>query len=168
MLHVKISAAFFAALCIAACDQMEQPSQAPSQLARYPEGSTLSPAELTERRIADLLEINRAVNAYHAAVGSFPRSDGFQSAATYGESWIPGLEPSYIKNLPRDPLNSINVNRPQYMYISNGSDYKLIAHGVGAACGQFVEQRGVRIDPARAQGDSCWAFGFFTEGMRDN
>lgn len=171
MLQTKNSVVLlFSTFCFTACDQMEQPERAPPPIASISEisSSKLSADELTARRIEDLREVNDAIMAYYADLGTFPRSDGFQSIVSHGASWIPGLAPKYIKLLPRDPLQSLNVNRPQYMYTSDGTDYKLIAHGVGATCGEFVERYGVRIDPARTQNGSCWAYGFFTSGMRDN
>ena len=55
-------------------------------------------------------------------------------------------------------------NGPQYYYVSDGSGYKLIVHGVSPD-GANVEVLGVKIDPARRNENGFWAYGFWTEGF---
>lgn len=85
---------------------------------------------------------------------------------TEGEHWIRGLAPEFIARLPREPRNSNYNFRPQYAYASNGVDYKLMIYSVSEECGPEIEREGVRIDPARQEGDRCWAYGFWTPGRR--
>lgn len=156
-------------LMLAACGPQEAPPapQAEAPVAAAPVVE-LSREELDARRIADLLAINNALHAYHAQNGAYPvsPSNGFTSVIEGGEAWIPGLVPTFIAALPRDPAMSTEADR-QYRYASDGVDYKLIAHGVSGECGPEVERDGVRMDVARTRDGACWAYGFWTEGRRD-
>ncbi|MBL8548144.1 MAG: hypothetical protein JNL81_16910 [Hyphomonadaceae bacterium] len=149
----KFTAALIMVASLAACGAPEEPA-APAA----PEISA------TEQRIQDLAAINAALTTYHQANGVYPGSSGFQGyasnwGASMGADWIPGLQAT---PLPRDPsLSETPVS--QYLYFSNGTDYKLIAH-LTEDCGPAVETNGVRIDPARADAANCWAYGFWTEG----
>jgi len=49
--------------------------------------------------------------------------------------------------------------RPQYFDVSDGTGYKLIAHGVSAD-GSSVEVLGIKIDPARRNENGYWVYGF--------
>lgn len=118
----------------------------------------------TEQRIADLTEVNALLERYYVANGSYPKSDnaqGYASAwgASLGADWIPELATA----LPRDPSLSEAGDGAQYLYISNGADYKLIAHAT-SDCSPNIETGGVRIDPRRTDGSTCWAYGFWTAG----
>ena len=83
------------------------------------------------RRINDLKAIVQALDAYYSETGAYPVSKGWDGLyASWGGSgvqWIPGLVPEYINKLPRDPRKNSNPAM-QYLYNSNGVDYKIIAH----------------------------------------
>jgi hypothetical protein len=121
--------------------------------------------EARAKRIDDLVAVKAALDAYAAAnAGAYPKTEGwngFNSAwgASLGADWIPGLVPTHIAALPRDPALSDRGDGPQYIYFSDGKDYKLLAHYTND-CGPEVETRGVRIDVVRG----CNAYGFWTEG----
>lgn len=116
--------------------------------------------------ITDIVALETALEKYFASHKEYPKSSGGFDAisAAFGESkedWIPGLAPSYIKALPRDPRHSKNP-REQYMYKSNGYDYKLIAHnplGMDEAAKAHPEL----VDPARPS----WAIGAWSEGAKN-
>jgi peptidoglycan/LPS O-acetylase OafA/YrhL len=123
-------------------------------------------SDLNARRIADIVAIKKALDAYRAANGAYPEGVGLRSIIHRGADWIPGLAPKYIPQLPRDPSLSTSGDDPQYMYQSDTKGFKLIAHGVGSDCDAAVEQDGIRMDPARIKPNgTCWAFGFWTEGF---
>lgn len=149
----KFAAALVIVASLAACGAPQEPAA--------PAASGIS---ATEQRIQDLAAIEAALTAYHDANGVYPGSTGFQGyasnwGASLGADWIPGLQAT---PLPRDP--SMSEEPPsQYLYFSNGTDYKLIAH-LTDDCGPAVEAQGVRIDPARKDATHCWAYGFWTEG----
>lgn len=149
----KFAAALILIATLAACGAPQEPAAPPP-----PEISA------TEQRIQDLTAINAALGAYHQANGVYPSSSGFQGyasnwGASMGADWIPGLQAT---PLPRDPAMS-ETAVSQYLYFSNRTDYKLIAH-LTEDCGPAVETQGVRIDPARTDATHCWAYGFWTEG----
>lgn len=114
-------------------------------------------------RVNDLNNLKKALNLYFESNKMFPKSsggfDGLYSAFGKSEKdWIPGLAPQYIKQLPRDPrLNKDPAN--QYLYNSNGSDYKLILHNPDD-CQSLSLIHPEMIDPVRG----CHAYGFWTNG----
>jgi hypothetical protein len=164
---------FAAAICglmLAACGQQEAP---PAEQAELRPTTETVPHELTReqldaRRIADLVAINAALQAYHQQNGAYPLSprQGFTNVVSGGADWIPGLVPTHLQALPREPRMSDDPNT-QYWYASSGADYKLIVVGVTGACGPEVERDGVRIDPMRNQNGRCYGYGFWTEGYRE-
>jgi len=154
-----------AAIClVAACGQGGEQAKAPEAPPAVIAPAPLTQEETNSRRIADLLALNGAIQAYHAAHGSYPVSPGHGFSTE-----IPGLAPQFIQQIPPEPSGNTDPNGPQYRYASNGTDYKLIVHGVSgeATCGAFVERDGVRIDPMRTRDGQCWAYGFWTEGYRE-
>jgi peptidoglycan/LPS O-acetylase OafA/YrhL len=127
-----------------------------------------APSEHAAQRIADLVAIRKALDAYHADHGTYPEGKGLRSIVERGPDWIPGLAPKYIAELPRDPTRSDSSEAPQYMYRSDTKGYKLIAHSVGDDCGSAIERDGIRTDPRRTREDgTCWAFGFWTAGFEE-
>jgi hypothetical protein len=123
---------------------------------------TQDPRLHNRKRVSDLVSINDALKAYHAKHGAYPKADGLRGHAERGASWIPGLSPDFIKVLPRDPAQSDDPAAPQYLYTSNGTDYKLLAHGVALAGGTNVEVLGVKIDESRKPTAEKASFGFWT------
>ena len=116
------------------------------------------------KSIAELKEVQKALEMYYIKNGSYPSSggnwDGYYSS--YGDSlganWIPALVPDYMPNLPREPLNITDGTR-QYIYYSNGTNYKLIWH-VPEDCAGVKNKYPNLMDPVR----NCWAYGFWSYG----
>ena len=116
--------------------------------------------------ISDLLNLKRALQQYYADNKQYPNT----SSAWYGiispfgvakEDWIPGLVPKYIPSLPHDP-RKFRQPMEQYMYQSNGKDYKLIAHfpiGIDDA----IKQHPDMVDARRPS----WAIGVWTEEAKN-
>lgn len=114
------------------------------------------------RRATDIKQIQTALEFYYNDRGSYPVATMWFGGpgncwGTVTNDWIPGLAPQYIPVLPLDP-------RPTgcgsvYLYGSNGTDYKLIAH-VPENC--VNPQMQSIVDPARA----CWAWAYYTQGAR--
>ncbi|MDP3737638.1 MAG: hypothetical protein Q8R02_09625 [Hyphomonadaceae bacterium] len=123
------------------------------------------PRFTNRKRVSDLVTINDAIKAYHAKNGAYPKADGLKGFPDRGKAWVPGLSPDFIAELPRDPALSNDREGPQYLYVSNGADYKLLAHGIALAGGTNVEVLGVRIDPSKQNTMEKAAFGFWTEAF---
>lgn len=123
------------------------------------------PRLTNRKRVSDLVGINDAIKAYYARHGRYPMAKGLEGVLERGKQWIPGLSPDFIADLPRDPAQSNDRNGPQYLYASNGTDYKIIAKGVSLVGGTNVEVLGVRFDPARQNTAENAAFGFWTHGF---
>lgn len=94
------------------------------------------------RRKADMKQIQLALELYYDSNGSYPVGGWFSSepgdnASNNGGNWIPGLAPTYIPSLPRDPRGGASSIQPTcsswksaYLYLSadGGKNYKLLAH----------------------------------------
>ena len=85
------------------------------------------------RRIADLRQIQAALEVYYDNNGQYPQpSQGWNTwsghCPNYGnnDNYISGLAPNYIPTLPRDPL--YDTGSQCYLYRSNGQDYMVMAH----------------------------------------
>jgi hypothetical protein len=147
-----------AAAVVASCGPSPE-----SEPAEPPAQSQLSE---TEQRIQGLLAVNTALQNYHATHGSYPIANGAQGYATnwgsaLGERWIPEL--TELTPFPRDPALSEAGDGPQFLYFSDGTNYKLIAHATGD-CAPEVETQGVQIDPNRRNEETCWGYGFWSAG----
>lgn len=102
------------------------------------------------KRKADLLQVSKALETYYSQNNAYPdtSSSWRGSCSGYGGladadpgSWIPGLTSGgFMARLPRDPRSGVaNGNSPDgycrtapnnscYLYISNGTDYVLMAY----------------------------------------
>ena len=122
---------------------------------------------LFNKRAADLKKLNTALQQYFANNGKYPStSDGkwasiFHTPETLDTAWLPGLVPDYIDETPVDPESEFDVNAAQYLYRSNGSGYKLIAHRTDD-CDLLDDSSAAKADPKRSNGGACWAWGYFT------
>src|SRR5690606_35516523 len=114
--------------------------------------------------VKDLLKLVYALDNYKQKNGIYPISsangakwDGVISS--YGESradWIRGLVPEYIDSLPQDP-RMVDDGARQYIYKSNGANYKLIVHKADN-CQLIKSSYPSLVDPVR----DCFSFGFWT------
>ena len=120
------------------------------------------PRVVNRKRIQDLVTLNDALKAFHARNGAFPKAEGLAGANERGAGWIPGLSPDFLPELPRDPLQGAGT---QYVYVSDGANYKLLAQGVSLVGGINVEVLGIKIDPTRNPTPQNAAFGFWTPGF---
>lgn len=115
--------------------------------------------------VRDLLEIAYALELYKRDHQSYPVSstgaagwDGIVNRAGESrEDWIEGLVPDYLKKLPRDP-RMLEDYEHQYLYMSNGANYKLIAYNP-SNCDLVERSYPWLIDPKRK---GCQAYGFWT------
>ena len=86
------------------------------------------------KRIADLRQISKAIELYNLDNGQYPQpSQGWAQwsgeCPNYGgaNEYILGIIPAYMGVLPLDPRWQ-NTNSRCYRYISNGTDYMLLAY----------------------------------------
>lgn len=117
------------------------------------------PSNLT-RRLDDFRRVASALAAYKAAHGQYPlqgKSDlviGLDPNA----SAFSALTPKLLAHLPRDPRNLADPNR-QYLYFSNGTDYKFIVHAP-ENMGRVLSDMPSLADPRRP----TFAYGIWTAG----
>ena len=123
------------------------------------------PRLANRKRVSDLVTINDALKAYRAKHGKYPVAEKLAGYLERGRDWIPGLSPEFVAELPRDPAMSDDRAGPQYLYASNGADYKLVAQGVSLVGGTNVEVLGVKFDPSKNNTMEKAAFGFWTEAF---
>lgn len=117
------------------------------------------------KRVGDLVTLNDALKSYHKKRGAYPVAAGLGGLPDRGAAWIPGLAPDFVPELPRDPALSMDKDGPQYVYVSNGTDYKLLARNVSLVGGTNVEVLGVKIDPTHSKTAENASFGFWTPGF---
>ena len=126
------------------------------------------------RRIADLKQIQIALELYYSDNNAYPISSGWRSeCAAWGNltsgDVIPGLVPTHISSFPSDPAMNKSGNLCCYIYNSNGVDYKLLAHNCPTI--SYQAYSGL-IDPARDSGaNAClvdgtgiWSWAVYTSG----
>jgi len=88
-----------------------------------------------------LRQLQKGLEFYYNQIGSYPVTPVNCCSSEPGDpwhpqdDWIPGLEPSYISKLPRDPLGGISPicagpRYRSYLYQSDsdGKNYKLYAY----------------------------------------
>jgi type II secretion system protein G len=86
------------------------------------------------QRVSNLSVLRDALAAYHIDNGAYPVSTGgtWQGTAC-GANYITGLTPNYVRVLPKDPIcgssTCIGGTSKDFLYTSNGTDYKLIVDG---------------------------------------
>ncbi|WP_168232829.1 sulfatase-like hydrolase/transferase [Pseudomonas veronii] len=124
-----------------------------------------NPSAKFKQRKSDLDKIHTALEHYHDTYGAYPQSSGFDGILSdwgrSSENWVSGLVPDFIEFLPRDPDLSATA-LPQYLYWSNGTDYKLIAHGTPQSCSIASQLNPEMVDPVR----QCYAFGFWSKNAQ--
>lgn len=74
--------------------------------------------------------------------------------------YINGLVPEFLASLPVDPRNSKDGDK-NYLYMSDGKDFKFIVHGAPSYDMAFVDKK--LIDSQRP----TWAYGVWTQGAKD-
>lgn len=139
-------------------------------------------------RESDLKQLKVALDVYYEQNSSYPSTLGqwwgkpgtnlTACSSWYNEraEWIPGLVTSgVLSSLPEDPSKSSNCAF-QYIYRSNGYDYKLISHGSGLDNRVATYANSPLRDPRRDNGaDNVtgwpiidgvqpWAIGYYTSG----
>jgi prepilin-type N-terminal cleavage/methylation domain-containing protein len=100
------------------------------------------------KRYGDLDTIRLALALYHDANSSYPSTGGewwtvcptgldpTARAITGASGYIPNLAPTYVGQLPVDPLGCVGGAYDGYIYRSDGIDYKFATDGT-AEIGKF-------------------------------
>ncbi|MCB1169988.1 MAG: hypothetical protein KDK25_06615 [Leptospiraceae bacterium] len=114
-------------------------------------------------RVEDLLKIRVGLESFQNAKGRYPGSTGqkFSSDGQKGPDWIPEIRTVVPVALPVDRRNSEKAG-DQYLYISNGTEYKLLAQNPHD-CSAVQKWMPELVDPVRG----CEAIGYWTEGAGD-
>jgi prepilin-type N-terminal cleavage/methylation domain-containing protein len=88
------------------------------------------------RRAADLQSIRVALELYYDANGSYPNPGWAWRSQCVGwgshalANVIPGLTPTYMPVMPQDPAMVTASNQNCYLYLSNGTDYKVLDYNI--------------------------------------
>lgn len=96
------------------------------------------------QRRTTLKQIQNLLEQYYNDNGSYPTTAGAYYSSEPGDifsnnsgNWIPGLSPTYINILPRDPLGGTSTTpgncvtagaKRAYLYRSDGNQYALYSH----------------------------------------
>ncbi|MEI9966903.1 MAG: type II secretion system protein [Candidatus Moraniibacteriota bacterium] len=119
----------------------------------------------TAKSLTSLEQIRTSLEAYYIFSGSYPVSNSWQGycsawGGSLGANWIPELQTYFPNGLPTDPRQLPNApcfnNQTQFIYASNGADYKLISQNAESIVG--VRQN--LIDPMRPS----VSFGYWSPG----
>lgn len=157
-LEDKFNAAYTGNTASSSVVSFDFPVELPASVYSKSNPVELEKLALNKVRLDDLNRIASALERYRIKNKGYPVSSGWDGLYTrFGASspnWIAGLTPSFIDYLPRDPRNN-NDGTQQYLYRSNGHDYKLIAHGVDSFFGVGKKM----VDVRRPNG----AFGIWTK-----
>ncbi len=113
------------------------------------------------KRISDLRQIQSALELYYSDNNSYPSTSlAWRSECPTGGAYtpggvIPGLLPTYLTALPADPLMNKTNNTSCYLYISNGTDYKLLAYVISENTTADYVAKKEFIDPYRDGGSGA-------------
>lgn len=138
-------------------------AQPPASAQTIADAARTSPLLHNRKRVSDLVMINDALKAYFKKHGAYPAAAGLAGLAERGAAWIPGLAPEFLPELPRDP--AMEASGPQYVYVSDGKDYKLLALNVSLVNSTNVEVLGVKVDLSRQPTIEKASFGYWTPGF---
>ncbi|MCB1303612.1 MAG: hypothetical protein KDK37_05020 [Leptospiraceae bacterium] len=110
-------------------------------------------------RVEDLLKIRVGLDTFQSKRGHYPGSTGamFQSGSSRDQDWIPDLRKEVPVAIPLDRRPGSHPEN-QYLYITNGADYKLLAPNP-ENCESVKKWVPEMIDPVRG----CAAIGYWTE-----
>ena len=114
------------------------------------------------RSLSDLGSLNKTVNLYYAENGSYPNTGMvWLSNYTNPNDYIPGVIPSIVSQLPQSKFATGGLTG-SYMYRSNGTDYKVVAHTgkYSEYCWKVKASNPQLQDPLR----DCWAYGYWSSG----
>lgn len=109
------------------------------------------------KRVSDLTTIRTALELYYSSNNSYPnpgwgwRSECPAWGGFAASSVIPGLVSTYLPTMPTDSQMSTSANTCCYLYLSNGTDYKFLAHNCPTSdkCSGAGEVNGGFYDPTR-------------------
>jgi hypothetical protein len=162
--------AIIAVLSLIACKDNKTVSTKDSNIDQSRAETTIS-ATPQEIRLTDLKEVNEALEAFHEAKGYYPSTQSnwvgsiwVREGLTTADDWLPELSPVWIPSLPIDPSNSKASDGPQYIYASDGVDYKLIAYRTGDC--ELAMVGPVKVDPRRKSATGCFGYGYWTDGYK--
>lgn len=126
------------------------------------------------KRLSDINQIDLSLQKYNVVnLGKYPStSDVWLSSgtcvaqsATVNANFVPGLVPTYISSIPKDPENATNcLNGPMYMYKSNGRNYKLIVYNDKKDVDVLLQKNKNMIDPVRPATSTTPSFGIWLLG----
>jgi prepilin-type N-terminal cleavage/methylation domain-containing protein len=115
----------------------------------------------------DLASANKLILVHKGLKGYYPNGNsswrGYTTFGALGNSYIPDVIPAYGTQLGAPTKFSADSD---YIYYSNGSDYKLIFHDNTSSpssqklCPQVKAVTPALIDPQR----DCWAWGYWSPG----
>lgn len=128
------------------------------------------------KRETDMHAIQTALEMYAVDHNAYPASPSWAWSSRCnawpdlaGGNVIPGLVPTYLPKMPSDPAMDTVANTCCYLYLSNGTDYKLLDHNCPTINYQSAKSL---IDPARDSGSNActvdgtgiWSWAVYSQG----
>lgn len=120
-------------------------------------------------RQASMMTLRTALELYASNNNGYPnpgwawRSQCVAWGGYAGSNVIPGLVPTYISSMPVDPSMVASANTNCFLYLSNGTDYKLLDYNIIAANPASNKSF---VDPSRNVG-TTWANNVACPGSTD-
>ncbi|MDD5416260.1 MAG: type II secretion system protein [Candidatus Daviesbacteria bacterium] len=68
-------------------------------------------------RLSSLRDLNIALEAYNSINGKYPNDPNWVCCSSWTSSYITGLVPVHIKDLPHDPLEPSSPGGPDFCYL---------------------------------------------------
>jgi type II secretion system protein G len=110
------------------------------------------------KRESDFSQLKTALELYYDDNGHYPVASYTSQCAAWGSlpasNVIPGLVPTYLPAMPADPDMNAAGNTGCYIYISNGTDYKVLDYRIPTALTGVPSSL---IDPLRNIG-TAWSY----------
>jgi prepilin-type N-terminal cleavage/methylation domain-containing protein len=128
------------------------------------------------KRLADMKGIQTALELYYSDNNAYPSSAGNWRTECTGyvqapaNNVIPGLVPTYMATFPSDPAMNIAASTSCYLYLSDGTNYKLLDHVITDLTQPEYSKYPTFMDPARdggpdaftVDGNASWALAIYT------
>ena len=105
---------------------------------------------------SDFIRLRVALSNYYKKYNKYPIRESWICPLS-DSNYIQGLVPDFIDELPLDPRGTTNCEK-NYLYMSDGKNYKFIAHGVVAHDIKSIDEE--FLDPTRG----AWAYGIWSDG----
>ncbi len=130
------------------------------------------------KRVSDLKQIQTALEMYYDTNNGYPnpgwgwRSECNAWGGYAASNVIPGLVSTYLPTFPSDPSMNKTASTSCYLYLSNGTDYKLLDYNIVEFSSADYLKYSNFVDPTRdsgpngciVDGTGIWSWAVYSPG----